>query len=520
MVGDVFVDVMAKVQGLPVWDADVEAQYVKVLPGGSALNQARHLQALGAEVRFFGALGGDAFGTMLASHVSGQGFSLENVKVFPALPSSVCLVLAGPADRAFVSCYSTTDAFSTADLEAQSEGLLGCQHLHIGGYFNLKGLQNPEFTALVKRCRAAGMSVSLNTQYDASEAWLGLRGHLRELLPLTDALFVNELEAAKIAAAVLPDQDGVEALCQAFPQLMLIVTRGKDGCLILRRGKPALQVPTSPLETVVDATGAYALCFPPTPRPLVLAVGTVAALLSYGRGSCQFAYALPGGRRGALLGALGLGLSLVPAAGPGGRAAAEGTAAPWRQEIPETLQILQELQKTWPELDKAGQLGGGKVRKVLDYTLVQNLTVSVAKGEPVGANFRNRRVTKVTRPELGWREKDQVTAVNGVPIASPEAMKALIKKAEDGGQPLTLAVARKKQSPIDGIEEDLVEAYMALDSKDLPDLDEVVSHLNAARAMAFGASSSGRSSGEMLDELKIEIDALIPDFAKIVKVMG
>jgi len=249
-------------------------------------------------------------------------------------------------------------------------------------------------------------------------------------------------------------------------------------------------------------------------------VGTVAALLSYGRGSCQFAYALPGGRRGALLGALGLGLSLVPAAGPGGRAAAEGTAAPWRQEIPETLQILQELQKTWPELDKAGQLGGGKVRKVLDYTLVQNLTVSVAKGEPVGANFRNRRVTKVTRPELGWREKDQVTAVNGVPIASPEAMKALIKKAEDGGQPITLAVARKKQSPIDGIEEDLVEAYMALDSKDLPDLDEVVSHLNAARAMAFGASSSGRSSGEMLDELKIEIDALIPDFAKIVKVMG
>mmetsp|Transcript_31654 Transcript_31654/g.90870 ORF Transcript_31654/g.90870 Transcript_31654/m.90870 type:complete len:251 (-) Transcript_31654:65-817(-) len=193
---------------------------------------------------------------MLAAHVKGQGFSLENVKVFQGLPSSVCLVLAGSQDRAFVSCYSTTDAFSTADLEARSDALLGCGHLHIGGYFNLKGLQNPEFTALVRQCRARGMTISLNTQYDAGECWIGLHGHLRELLPLVDVLFVNAVEAEKIKGAVLPEKEGVESLCEAFPDLMLVVTRGKDGCDILRRGKPGLRVPTAPLETVADATGA------------------------------------------------------------------------------------------------------------------------------------------------------------------------------------------------------------------------------------------------------------------------
>ena len=33
----------------------MEAESVKMLPGGSALNQGRHLHALGTRVRFFGA---------------------------------------------------------------------------------------------------------------------------------------------------------------------------------------------------------------------------------------------------------------------------------------------------------------------------------------------------------------------------------------------------------------------------------------------------------------------------------
>ena len=39
--------------------------------------------------------------------------------MFSSLPSAVCVVLSGPVDRAFVSCYSTNDAFTTRDLHEQ-----------------------------------------------------------------------------------------------------------------------------------------------------------------------------------------------------------------------------------------------------------------------------------------------------------------------------------------------------------------------------------------------------------------
>lgn len=261
VVGDVFVDLVAKVQALPQWDADTEASFVKVMPGGSALNQARSLHALGVDVNFVGALGDDEFGETLRRHVTAQGFPMEHVKVFKGLPSSVCIVMTGPSDRAFVSCYSTTDAFGTADLKERASALEGCSHLHIGGYFNLKGLHNPGLTEFVREARGKGRSVSLNVQYDSSEKWTGEKGHLRELLPLVDQLFVNNSEAENLAKALLPPTksgDSMEpmALCQAYPNMMVLMTKGKDGCDILRSGKPAVHTPVKPVEKVVDATGA------------------------------------------------------------------------------------------------------------------------------------------------------------------------------------------------------------------------------------------------------------------------
>ena len=61
-------------------------------------------------------VGKDAMGQSLLEQISGQGFPTDTIKMFSNLPSSVCIVLSGPADRAFVSCYSTTDAFTTRDL--------------------------------------------------------------------------------------------------------------------------------------------------------------------------------------------------------------------------------------------------------------------------------------------------------------------------------------------------------------------------------------------------------------------
>ena len=73
-------------------------------------------------------VGNDTLGQSLVQQVAGQGFPTETIKMFSNLPSSVCMVLSGPSDRAFVSCYSTTDAFTTRDLQEQ----VGCRGLNTG----------------------------------------------------------------------------------------------------------------------------------------------------------------------------------------------------------------------------------------------------------------------------------------------------------------------------------------------------------------------------------------------------
>ncbi|CAJ1392881.1 unnamed protein product [Effrenium voratum] len=256
MTGDIFIDIVAPVKKLPQWDSDVEAESVKMLPGGSALNQGRHLHALGLDVRFFGAVGNDSMGRSLLQQIAGQGFPIETIKMFSNLPSSVCMVLTGPADRAFVSCYSTTDAFTTRDLKEEASYLEGCTHFHLGGYFNMKGLQSPDFTEFIESCRARDMTISLNTQCDAAGHWCGENRNLSELLSHVDLLFVNISEGEHISAALCPDTGrSISALCKQYPQLIIVVTQGSHGCTVYRHGLPSIYVPTKPAR-VVDATGA------------------------------------------------------------------------------------------------------------------------------------------------------------------------------------------------------------------------------------------------------------------------
>ncbi|CAE7652405.1 rbsK [Symbiodinium pilosum] len=209
MTGDIFIDIV---------DSDVEAESVKMLPGGSALNQGRHLHALGTRVRFFGAVGDDTLGRSLLHQVAGQGFPTETIKMFSSLPSAVCVVLSGPVDRAFVSCYSTNDAFTTRDLHEQASELEACSHFHWGGYFNMKGLQSQDFTNFIRSCRANGMTISMNTQCDAAGHWCGEGNHLEEFLPLVDLLFVNISEGEHLCAALCHDGDhSMSALCKRYP---------------------------------------------------------------------------------------------------------------------------------------------------------------------------------------------------------------------------------------------------------------------------------------------------------------
>ena len=100
--------------GALIWRRQYNVTSNACIPKADSLDSGSNFPSSAAKV------GKDAMGQSLLEQISGQGFPTDTIKMFSNLPSSVCIVLSGPADRAFVSCYSTTDAFTTRDLREQA----------------------------------------------------------------------------------------------------------------------------------------------------------------------------------------------------------------------------------------------------------------------------------------------------------------------------------------------------------------------------------------------------------------
>lgn len=292
IVGDIFMDIQASVDRLPPsWDSDTISHRTDILPGGSGANTARQLWSLakmqpfappetlysqkpgaGApstsqllRLRFFSAVGMDGFGDAFKGVCRAEGLECADIAVFDKIPTSTCIVLSavGGANRAFVSCYSTTDAMrysngndamrqtetstsifalraelrgrypsvfgagnETSDGDGQEQPL----HLHIGGFFNLIGLHDEEFVQDLWALREKGLiTVSLATQYDARETWLGQNGKLINFLGVCDLLFVNTVELRNIARHGRDRARDIAGKITMPSNAIVVETRGAEG---------------------------------------------------------------------------------------------------------------------------------------------------------------------------------------------------------------------------------------------------------------------------------------------------
>jgi sugar/nucleoside kinase (ribokinase family) len=124
-------------------------------------------------------------------------------------------------------------------------------HLHVASYFLLPGLADglPEFLA---HARAAGLTTSLDTNWDPAERWAGVG----DCLPHLDVFLPNAAEAIAIARSLGADVVGAEAAA------LVLAARGpivavKDGAAggFGVTGEQLVRAP-GPAVEVVDTTGA------------------------------------------------------------------------------------------------------------------------------------------------------------------------------------------------------------------------------------------------------------------------
>ena len=219
--------------------------------GGSGTIFASQFAKLGGRIALIGAVGEDAFGAFLWEQLSRIGIDMRRVRREPAEKTGLGVHLVKPdGDRATLTYLGTITSPRPADL---TDDLLSvCRHWHVASPFLLHRLRGA-WKAWLERCRAAGLSASLDTNWDPEECWEGVQ----ELLPLLDVFLPNEAEAQAIAGESDVVRAG-ERLSRIGP--LVVIKRGSEGALAFhsdgRRWQiAALEAADSPLA-IVDSVGA------------------------------------------------------------------------------------------------------------------------------------------------------------------------------------------------------------------------------------------------------------------------
>lgn len=217
--------------------------------GGSSAILAHNLAILGTRTAFLTEVGDDPFGTIAHDYLQQSGVDLSRLRRKPGATTGVTVLLPHGRRRHILTYPGVMAELTVDDLDLTY--LTSARHFHLSSLFLQTGLHRG-LPQLFDTLRAAGLTLSLDTNDDPSGLW---RGVLDTLLDKIDILLPNEDELLRIA-----DADTLEhALDKLAPRIPLIVVKcGSRGAVIQRQTQHGPQRDVIPPLTVqpVDTIGA------------------------------------------------------------------------------------------------------------------------------------------------------------------------------------------------------------------------------------------------------------------------
>jgi sugar/nucleoside kinase (ribokinase family) len=216
--------------------------------GGNGANTARALAILGTPVRLLGTVGNDAQGGFVLQELQQSGVDTSTIERVE-LPTAATVVLVNQSgNRQFLHRLGASVEAFREPIEFTPEICKVRSHYHLASLFLLPHLRvhGPE---MLRRARAAGLTTSLDTNWDAEGEWMRT---LEGCLPHLDVLFMNEDEAFMVTGSKDP-ATGAEVVLSKGVRTAVMKLSGR-GCAIYAEGReilcPAFEV------KAVDTTGA------------------------------------------------------------------------------------------------------------------------------------------------------------------------------------------------------------------------------------------------------------------------
>lgn len=200
---------------------------------------------LGLRVGFIGKVGGDSFGRFMIESLTARGIDTRGIVVDPAIKTGLTVILSRGNDRAILTYLGSIAALRPDEVDLAQ--LCRARHLHLGSYFLLDALR-PAVPALYAAAHAAGLTTSLDTNYDPREAW---DGGLSAVLAHTDVFLPNAAELLAITHTAEIDA-GLATLRERVGTIA--VKLGADGSRAVQ-GRHDTRAGIVPVD-LVDTTGA------------------------------------------------------------------------------------------------------------------------------------------------------------------------------------------------------------------------------------------------------------------------
>ena len=220
-------------------------EQARLVVGGSGAIAACGAARLGLRTALASVVGDDPFGRFMLDALGAREVDVSHVVVDGQRPTGVSVVLVRGEDRAILTALGTIDAFSADHVDRKV--LRSARHVHVSSFFLQHGLR-PGLGALLGEAREAGVSTSLDPNWDPSEEW---NGGLPSILASLDVLLLNAEEARRIARVGDVDT-AARSLSARGPTV--VVKLGAAGALAVS-GDDVCHA-EGPMVGVVDTVGA------------------------------------------------------------------------------------------------------------------------------------------------------------------------------------------------------------------------------------------------------------------------
>ncbi len=214
--------------------------------GSSSAIVAHNLAALGCKVGFASRIGDDPLGQIAVDRLAAGGVDVTGVRrIASQIKTGLTVILQRRKLRTILTYPGTIFDLTLADLDISY--LVDAKHFHLSSFFLQRSL-TPSVEELFRTLKAAGLTISLDTNDDPEDKW---ESGLMNVLPYVDVFLPSERELKRIAQT----NDFETALARVAERVPLLVVKMGEKGAIAQRGKERIASPAIQVD-FVDPVGA------------------------------------------------------------------------------------------------------------------------------------------------------------------------------------------------------------------------------------------------------------------------